>query len=104
MIPEGRADTAPAPELAVLLGGLDLGRVSGYDAVVVLQAYARLESHVQARKATVMAEVGLYESSPCDMKKMVRPDKYAADEIRAALTLPRRAADTNTGSPISWQA
>ncbi|GAA1292594.1 hypothetical protein Psi02_50110 [Planotetraspora silvatica] len=91
-IPDGLADVAPGPELAAVLDGLDLSRLSGYDAVVVLQAYARLESHVQARKATVMAEVGLYESSPCDMKKMVQPDKYA-DEIRAALTLTRRAAE-----------
>ncbi|WP_203981097.1 DUF222 domain-containing protein, partial [Planotetraspora silvatica] len=84
---------APGPELAVLLDGLDLVRLSGYDAVVVLQAYARLEAHVQARKATVMAEVGLYVPAPGDMTKMAVPDKYSADEIRTALTLTRRAAE-----------
>ncbi|MFC0554293.1 DUF222 domain-containing protein [Planotetraspora thailandica] len=83
----------PGPELTAALDGLDLVRLSGYDAVIVLQAHARLEAYVQARKAMVMAEVGLYEPSPCDMKKMARPDKYAADEIRAALTLTRRAAE-----------
>ncbi|GII32736.1 HNH endonuclease signature motif containing protein [Planotetraspora mira] len=93
MIPEGLADMAPGPELSVLLDGLDLGRLSGYDAVVVLQAHARLEAHVQARKATVMAEVGLYVPAPGDMTKMAVPDKYSADEIRAALTLTRRAAE-----------
>ncbi|MEZ0075197.1 hypothetical protein ABH927_004567 [Planotetraspora sp. GP83] len=84
---------APGPGLAAVLDGLDVARLSGYDAVLVLQAYARLEAHVQARKAAVMAEVGLYEPSPCDMKKMPRPDKYSADEIRAALVLTRRAAE-----------
>ncbi|GAA1294692.1 DUF222 domain-containing protein [Planotetraspora silvatica] len=93
VIPEGLADMAPGPELAVLLDGLDLVRLSGYDAVVVLQAYARLEAHVQARKATVMAEVGLYVPAPGDMTKMAVPDKYSADEIRTALTLTRRAAE-----------
>ncbi|MCT9932773.1 HNH endonuclease [Planotetraspora sp. A-T 1434] len=92
-IPEGLARMAPGPGLAAVLDGLDIARLSGYDAVLVLQAYARLEAHVQARKAAVMAEVGLYEPSPGDMKKMPRPDKYSADEIRAALVLTRRAAE-----------
>ncbi|MCT9933866.1 hypothetical protein N5079_26995 [Planotetraspora sp. A-T 1434] len=92
-IPEGLARMTPGPGLAAVLDGLDIARLSGYDAVLVLQAYARLEAHVQARKAAVMAEVGLYEPSPGDMKKMPRPDKYSADEIRAALVLTRRAAE-----------
>ncbi|GAA4566222.1 HNH endonuclease signature motif containing protein [Planotetraspora kaengkrachanensis] len=93
MIPEGLAEMAPGPELAAALAELDLARLSGYDAVVVMQAYGRLEAHVQARKATVMAEVGLYVPAPGDMTKMAVPDKYSADEIRAALTLTRRAAE-----------
>lgn len=88
---------APGLELAAVLAGLDVARLSGYDAVVVLQACARLEAHVQAAKAAVMAEVGLYEVAPCDMKKMAEPDKYSADEIRAALTLTRRAAEREYG-------
>ncbi|GAA4591293.1 hypothetical protein GCM10023194_50210 [Planotetraspora phitsanulokensis] len=93
LIAEGLAEMAPGPELAAALGGLDLARLSGYDAVVVLQAYARLEAHVQARKAAIMAEVGLYVPAPGDMTKMAVPDKCSADEIRAALTLTRRAAE-----------
>src|SRR3954468_19967167 len=84
---------APGPGLAAVLAGLDLGRLSGYDAVVVLQAYARLEAHVQARKAVVMAEVGLYVPGPGDMAKMAVPDKYSADEVGAALVLTRRSAE-----------
>ncbi|MFC0557382.1 DUF222 domain-containing protein, partial [Planotetraspora thailandica] len=112
VIPEGLAEMAPGPELAAVLGGLDLRRLSGYDAVLVLQAYARLEAHVQARKALVMAEVGLYVPSPDDMRKAAVPDEYAADEVRAALVLTRRAAereyafahDLCTRLPRVWQA
>ncbi len=78
---------------AAALAELAITRLSGYDAVIVLQAYAKLEAHVQAAKAAVMAEVGLYEISPCDMKKMAEPDKYSADEVRAALALTHRAAE-----------
>ncbi|WP_433224896.1 DUF222 domain-containing protein [Microtetraspora malaysiensis] len=71
--------------------------MDGFDAVIVLQAYARLEAHVQARKATVTAEVGLYEISVSGMEKMPEPDKNSPDEIRAALRLTRRAAEREYG-------
>ncbi|WP_433218135.1 DUF222 domain-containing protein [Microtetraspora malaysiensis] len=80
-----------------MLAEIDIARLDGYDAVTVMQAYARLEAHVQARKAIVMAEVGLYEISASGMAKMSKPDNNSPDEIRAALRLTRRAAEREYG-------
>ncbi|MFF3671210.1 HNH endonuclease signature motif containing protein [Microtetraspora malaysiensis] len=88
---------APGVELAAVLAEIDIARLDGYDAVTVMQAYARLEAHVQARKAVVMAEVGLYEISASGMAKMSEPDNNSPDEIRAALRLTRRAAEREYG-------
>ncbi|WP_433346142.1 DUF222 domain-containing protein [Microtetraspora malaysiensis] len=96
-IPPGLEHLAPGAELAAVLAGIDITHLDGFDAVIVLQAYARLEAHVQARKATVMAEVGLYEISASGMEKMPEPDKNSPDEIRAALRLTRRAAEREYG-------
>ncbi|MCC5582215.1 hypothetical protein IMZ11_42170, partial [Microtetraspora sp. AC03309] len=62
-IPDGLGDMPPGAGLAAVLEQIDIARLDGFDAVIVMQAYARLEAHVQARKAVVMAEVGLYEIS-----------------------------------------
>ncbi|WP_433417942.1 DUF222 domain-containing protein [Microtetraspora malaysiensis] len=96
-IPPGLEHLAPGAELAAVLAGIDITLLDGFDAVIVLQAYARLEAHVQARKVTVMAEVGLYEISASGMEKMPEPDKNSPDEIRAALRLTRRAAEREYG-------
>ncbi|WP_433351643.1 DUF222 domain-containing protein [Microtetraspora malaysiensis] len=96
-IPPGLEHLAPGAELAAVLAGIDITHLDGFDAVIVLQAYARLEAHVQAQKATVMAEVGLYEISAGGMEKMPEPDKNSPDEIRAALRLTRRAAEREYG-------
>ncbi|WP_285709944.1 DUF222 domain-containing protein, partial [Microtetraspora sp. NBRC 16547] len=96
-IPEGLELMAPGVELAAVLDGIDIARLDGFDAVIVMQAYARLEAHMQARKATVMAEVGLYEISVSGMEKMAEPDKNSPDEVRSALGLTRRAAEREYG-------
>jgi hypothetical protein len=38
MIPDGLAQVAPGPELAGVLAGIELSRLSGYDCVEVLKA------------------------------------------------------------------
>ncbi|WP_285709840.1 DUF222 domain-containing protein, partial [Microtetraspora sp. NBRC 16547] len=96
-IPAGLELMAPGVELAAVLDGIDIARLDGFDAVIVMQAYARLEAHMQARKATVMAEVGLYEISVSGMEKMAEPDKNSPDEVRSALGLTRRAAEREYG-------
>ncbi|MEV0968210.1 hypothetical protein, partial [Microtetraspora glauca] len=96
-IPDGLGDMPPGVGLAAVLERIDIARLDGFDAVIVMQAYARLEAHVQARKAVVMAEVGLYEISVSGMEKMPEPDKNSPDEVRAALRLTRRAAEREYG-------
>lgn len=85
---------APGPQLAAALSGIDVSRVSESDCVEVLKAHNRQLNHDRARLLTVMAEVGVRVPSPDDeVRRTAEPDEFAADEIRAALALTRRAAD-----------
>ncbi|HET9116825.1 MAG TPA: DUF222 domain-containing protein, partial [Pseudonocardiaceae bacterium] len=93
-IPEGLAEIAPGPELASILAGIDLSRLSGFDCVRVLKAQYRQSNHERARVLAAMAEVGLCGVAPADdeLRRMALPDEFSADEVRAALVLTRRAA------------
>ena len=94
LIPEGLAQVAPGPELAGLLAELKLSQLSGYDCVEVLKARYRQFNHERARLMATMVEVGLCGIGPDDeLPRTAVPDEFAADEIRAALMLTRRAAD-----------
>jgi hypothetical protein len=93
-IPDGLAQVAPGPELAGVLAGIELSRLSGYDCVEVLKARYRQLNHERAQLMAAMVEVGLCGIGPDDeLPRVVVPDEFAADEIRAALALTRRAAD-----------
>ncbi|HXT42559.1 MAG TPA: hypothetical protein VN748_00360 [Pseudonocardiaceae bacterium] len=95
LIPEGLAELAPGPELAVLLAGIDIRALTGADVVEVLRARARQLSHEQARLLVTMVEVGLCDpyADPDDVARLSESPTYAADEIRAALAWTRRAAE-----------
>jgi hypothetical protein len=93
LIPEDLAGIAPGPELARVLAGLELSRLSGFDCVEVLKAQYRQANHERARVMAVMAEVGVCGLVPeGDLTRRVLPDEFSADEVRAALVLTRRAA------------
>lgn len=93
LIPEGLADIAPGPELARVLAGFELSRLSGFDCVEVLKAQYRQANHERARVLAAMAQVGVCGPVPDDdLTRMAMPDEFSADEIRAALVLTRRAA------------
>ncbi|MGH3812848.1 MAG: DUF222 domain-containing protein [Pseudonocardiaceae bacterium] len=93
LIPEGLADIAPGPELASVLAGLELSRLSGFDCVEVLKAQYRQANHERARVMAAMAQVGVCGPVPDDdLTRMVMPDEFSADEVRAALVLTRHAA------------
>ncbi|MGH3838332.1 MAG: DUF222 domain-containing protein, partial [Pseudonocardiaceae bacterium] len=93
LIPEGLAGVAPGPELASVLAGLELSRLSGFDCVEVLKAQYRQANHERARVMAAMAQVGVCGAVPDDdLTRMVLPDEFSADEVRAALVLTRRAA------------
>ena len=86
---------APGPELSALLAGIDIHALTGSDVVEVLQARARQLSHEQARLLVTMVEVGLCDPDATgdEAARLAESPLYAADEIRAALSWTRRAAD-----------
>jgi hypothetical protein len=64
--------------------------------VQVLKAQYRQANHERARVMAVMAEVGLCGGvgpTGDELRRRAEPDQFAADEVRAALVLTRRAAE-----------
>ncbi len=109
-IPTGLAEMAPGPQLAAVLASIDRDRVSGYHRVMVMKARARQIAHDQAEfyadiQAVAEAELEL-------LPKVDEAMESAEGEIRAALTLTRRAAEFQLGTaydlrdrlPQVWQA
>ena len=86
---------APGPALAARLAAVDRSALNGHDLVLVLQARARQVAHDQAQLYADMAEIA--HCPPCGPDSPVEREdgwvEFAADEIRAALTLTRRAAE-----------
>ena len=83
----------PGGVLAIFLSALKDESLSGYESVRVLKAYQRLASFFQAQVLEVMASIS-------DLVSEMEPDpevaaESAAAEIRAALRLTRRAADSD---------
>jgi len=86
---EGLGERAPGAELAVLLEGIDRDELSGKDKVALLQARARQIAHLQAEFLADAVAVADTDPYP-DKAEFV---EFAADEIRAALSWTRRAAE-----------
>ncbi|MFI7030001.1 DUF222 domain-containing protein [Microbispora rosea] len=94
-IPAGLAAMPPGAELARVLAGIDVGRVSGFDTVEVLKAAYRQSCHERARFLYALLEVGLREQFTSDrVVRLEVPDEFAPDEARAALVWSRRRADS----------
>jgi hypothetical protein len=95
VIPASLAQMAPGPQLSALLAAIDMSTLTGSDVVEVLRARARQLSHEQARLLATMVEVGLCdpEADNDEVARLAESTPYAADEIRAALSWTRRAAD-----------
>jgi Domain of unknown function (DUF222)/HNH endonuclease len=90
-IPPRLAQMAPGPILAAFMASVDVTRLSGHDIVSVMQAHQRLASHFHAAvSADMMALV----------EALAQDDTFeeacfgAEAEIRVALNLTRRAAQT----------
>lgn len=97
-LPPGLAEMAPGPELGALLVSLADTELSGYDQVVVLAAHQRMASHHQAGVYAAMAAISSL------LEEELGPEEgygAAAAEIRAALRLTRRAADTELGMALA---
>ena len=83
--------TPPGPELATILSRIDVAELSGYDRVVVLQAQRRMSSHYAARAYQTMASISDVMHELDDDYELAH--QAAATEIRAGLSLTRRAAE-----------
>ncbi len=93
---------APGPRLAGFLASIDRDSLSGRDRVLLLRAQRRQADHYQAEAYATMVSVA--ESTAAELPDDLPPESVedlAASEIRAALTLTRRAASDQLG--FAWQ-
>jgi hypothetical protein len=94
-LPAGLDSREPGPELAALLSTVDVDQLSPGDRVVVLRAYQRMASHMQAKVyQTMTAILGAYRNLLAD-DTVDDPEfvhQAAAAEVGSALRLTRRTA------------
>lgn len=85
----------PGPFLAVVLEGVDRSRLNGHDVVRLLKARERQIAHCQAGSIADMVEMSYSAPGAADSEpeRLAEQFEYAADELRPALTLSRRAAE-----------
>ncbi|GAA4457465.1 HNH endonuclease signature motif containing protein [Phytohabitans houttuyneae] len=86
-------------DLAAVLARIDRSALNGYELVEVVKATSRQVAHYQAELLASVRETAYCppgdEASPPERTE--RPAEYASDEIRLALAITRRAADTLLG-------
>lgn len=100
-LPEDLAAMPPGPGLAAGLASIDLAATANEDLPVVLQARYRQVAHEQAGLSEVMAQIGVADPERWfSAARRPRPQKYWSDEVRAALTWTRRAAEYQT--ELAW--
>lgn len=100
-IPPDLDTMAPGPELAAVLAWITVSAVSGFDQVVVLRAHRRMASHYAAHTYADMAAISATLHQEDDDYQLAH--EAAAAEIRVALTMTRRAADTELGLALDLQ-
>lgn len=85
----------PGPFLEAVLTSVDRRRLNGYDLVRLVQARERLVAHAQAGSMADMVEMSYSApgQSHTDPERLSEVFDSAADELRPALTLSRRAAE-----------
>ena len=81
--------------MVAVLAEIDTARLDGFDRVEVVKAQYRQLNHDTARLMTAMVDVGLCGEAPDGVlpPRLARPDEFAADEFRAALSWSRRSAE-----------
>jgi len=96
MIPDRLDEWGPGPFLAAVLSSIDPSRLNGHDTVVLMKAHARQVAHDQAAYYISIGEVAAAVPTSED-RPPVRTEEwfeYASMEVRVALTLTRRAAES----------
>ena len=93
---------SPGPEMATRLAAVDRSQLNGHHLVVLLQSQARIVARWQAELLATMVEISSCPPGDADSPPERCDDgaEFAADEIRAALYLTRRAADADLG--LAW--
>ena len=109
-IPEGLDEMEPGPILGLFLSSIEMDALSGHDRVVMLRAHQRMMSHYQALLYEDMVSINQHlEQTDGDIELAWGA---AAAEIRCALSLTRRTADTELDYawalkqrlPVVWDA
>jgi hypothetical protein len=97
------ATMVPGPALAASLASIDRSELNGHNLVLVLQAQARLIAHLQAEFMATMVDISCCPPGDVDSPPVRSGllEEFAADEIRAALRLTRRAADSELA--FGWE-
>lgn len=94
LLPAGLAGLAPGAGLGLALASIDRTRLTDPDRVTVLQAWSRQLAHAQAELYATMMPVADAAADTAGGDVELAQD-LAASEIRAALSLTRRAADSH---------
>ena len=92
-IPKGLAEIPPGPKLAGILASIDRDSLSGHHRVAVLKARSRQVAHDEAELMADMAGIVDATALECPVDDPGDTMELAASEVRAALTMTRRAAD-----------
>ena len=111
-IPKGLAEIPPGAMLGGILESIDRDSLSGRDRVLLMRAERRQSDHYRAEMYASMVAVA---ESTEELESVLPVELVvdgAADEIRAALTLTRRSAESQldfarelvTDYPVVWEA
>jgi hypothetical protein len=99
VMPRDLETILPGPHLAAILASADRTRLNGHDMVRLMQSHKRLAAHYEAASLADMVEIA--HSPPGDAHSLAErsseEEEFASDEIRAALRLTRRTAESTLG-------
>lgn len=101
-IPSNLGRMQPGPVLAAYLSSIDVSEVSPHDQVIVLRANDRMMSHYSAQRYRDIAAVHRTYASH-EGSSYTEAGAASAAEIRLALRLTRRGADTELAFALSLE-
>ncbi|MEA1902604.1 MAG: hypothetical protein U9N56_03670, partial [Actinomycetota bacterium] len=106
LVPADLDSWEPGPWLAAVLSSIDPARVNGHDIVTLMRAHSRQVAHDQAGYYRSIGEVATAVPTGDDgpPERSQEWYEYANMEVRAALTLTRRAADSNASHTIGYRS
>lgn len=105
-LPADLESIPPGPLLATILSTVDRSKLNGHDSVRAMVANARMESFFAALKYESMAEVAHSTASgpEADVVRDSSELEFGSEEIGSALSLTRRAANSELGLALSLQS